>query len=246
MIDQWIATNVRLTFFPEASGKIDWAPVWSALVGDVEPLSINDNRSNDTLVISGPYEEESLRIIISNNKCDIILSPRIVDPVMELPPNLGLFSERLELFSPWMAQLTTSEYIPNVTRIAFGANLVQVYDSEGDSLKALKKYLQKLDFAGMSTNDLLYQVNRPHISTIIPELVLNRLSTWRQVQQAILRINTGHVDETHTRSVFVVQLTLDMSTDITRVKSLPPKSVHAVFLELVEKGVWISQNGDKK
>lgn len=245
MATEWLATNLRFTFFYTSGDRPDLHPAWKAIAGDAETSAEIENKKSNEVVITGPLENHTLRIVSGPTKGDIILIPgSIQNP--NLPPHIGEALPSIEQFSGWISRYLTSGELSETNRIAFGAHLTKVCDDLDNTRKEIKNYLPFLTLENASAGDLIYQINRPVQSRVIPKLLINRLTTWKQLQQFALTVRPGidAVPSTETQSLFVFQAVLDINTDAERSESLPSDEIQGMFTELIERGTEILENGD--
>src|SRR5262249_10353878 len=90
---------------------------------------------------------------------------------------LGSFPENIEPFRKLIDKWLKMQTIPPITRLAFGAVLLQPVETRIKGYEVLAPYLPALNLNNAS--DLVYQINRPRKSWgKIAELEINRLSKW--------------------------------------------------------------------
>lgn len=243
MATEWLATNLRFTFFYTSGSRPDLHPAWKAIAGDEETSSEIENKKNNEVVITGPLENHTLRIVYSPIKGDIILIPRILENP-SLPPHIGEALPLIEQFGDWISKYLTSGELPETNRIAFGAQLIKIGNDLDDTRKEITGYLSFLSLETASAGDLIYQINRPVQSEVIPDLLINRLTTWKELQKIILTVQPGHDTAPSSESFFVLQTVLDINTDVERSESLPSEKIQGMFTELINRGTEILKTGD--
>ena len=245
MATEWLAINLRFTFFYTLGERPDLHPAWEAIAGDAETSAEIENKKSNEVVVTGPLENHTLRIVSGPAKGDIILIPaRLENP--NLPPHIGEALSSIEQFSGWISRYFASGELPETTRIAFGAHLTKVSDDRDDTRKEIKNYLPFLTLENASAGDLIYQINRPVQSRVMPKVLINRLTTWKQLQQFALTVRPGidAAPSSEAQSLFVFQTVLDINTDAERSESLPSDEIKGMFTELIELGTEILENGD--
>lgn len=245
MATEWLATNLRFTFFYSSGNRPDFHPAWKAIAEDAETSAEIENKKSNEVIITGPLENHTLRIVFGPTKGDIILIPaRLENP--NLPPHIGEALPSFKQFRGWILRYFTSGELPETNRIAFGAQLAKISDDLDDTRKEIKKYLPFLTLENASAGDLIYQINRSVKSRVIPKLLINRLTTWKQLQQFALTVRPGldAAPSSEAQSLFVFQTVLDINTDAERSESLPSDKIQNMFTELIERGTEILENGD--
>ncbi len=243
MATEWLATNLRFTFFYTSGERPDLHPAWETIAGDAETSAEIENKKSNEIVITGPLENHTLRIVSGPTKGDIILIPRITQN-LNLPPHIGEALSSIEQFSGWISRYFTSGKLPETNRIAFGAQLTKVSDDLDDTRKEITDYLPFLTLENASAGDLIYQINRPIQSRVISELSINRLTTWKQLQQFALIVRPGSDAVSNSETMFVLQTVLDINTDAERSESLPSEQIQDIFTELINRGTEILKTGD--
>jgi hypothetical protein len=148
-----------------------------------------------------------------------------------------------ELIGRWLA-LETS---PAMTRLAFGAVLLQPVASVQDAYQRLGHYLPAVTLDPVGSSDFFYQINRRRDSTTgITGLKINRLSKWSAASLMAMMFTGSpermlyHPD----MSMFFAQLELDINTTPDFQGELEKGQLQSVFSELVQLGCEIAEQGD--
>ncbi len=154
-------------------------------------------------------------------------------------PVIGPYWEKVnwfvELLTPWLANLRTP-----LLRLAFTGKLLQAAATQEEAYQVLSTHLRTLHL-GSNPNDLLFQVNRRRISTVVPDLPINRVSTWSKRN---LTISGSYATPFSWPDNCYSALELDMNTAPERPIPLPQQSLSPLFRELATFGVEIAQYGD--
>jgi len=243
----WQAQYLRLITFPTEPWVAREQNWWQDLAG-AEPESSTRKRHEREVV--GIYQGFSLSLSIDLLRIQWSMAPRI-DPsvAQDQPPTLGQFIERQNWFTglmnEWLVQC------PPVKRIAFAGTLLQPVQDHAEGYRRLDQYLRCVD-VDPNSSDLMYRVNRRSPSvTGIPDLSMNRLSTWSvaRITMAIgvqllgdLGYQTGQQmvrDDT-----FACALDLDINTAPEFPRELPHDDLPRIFTELADLGVEIATRGD--
>ena len=108
--------------------------------------------------------------------------------------------------------------------------------------RTLGEYLHGVEVSS-GIRDILYRVNRPRPSSVMPNLNLNRLSMWGQeAEDEILIASDGTYKRT---SSFFCRVELDMNNFPSN-RLLDRDKVAGLFEELMSLGTEIANKGDIK
>lgn len=243
----WEAESLRLTAFPVSPLELKDNEWWKEIVGQ-EPENRIEKPRRMRRDDEGPYGSGRLLLRIQPFRVDWIL--KVPEPINEAEGKVGTLGP-LEKVLPSFADIMKKWLAngPPLQRLAFGAVLNSPAENRIDGYKALTRYLPyiKMDVEGSS--DLLFQINRPRLSTSgVKSLLINRLSKWSVVilQAGELSFETvGEHFTTHT-SLFACHLELDINTAADYKGELPKQALIVTFDELVNLGKEITIKGDIK
>ena len=245
-IERWLAQMLRLTTFPlEPAIRLEqnW---WEDIAGDDSEIVAKKNERAQI----GAFEDVTLALTIDILRVQWAVSP----PRSELEDidglqNLGQFTVRKEWFKDLM-----NRWIPNcppLTRLALGGMLIIPVNTREEGYELLNRYLRSTEVDPTST-DFLYRLNRPVQSRVIPDLKINRLSTWvvgkwvvEVRAQPIGQIGTGQGEQAVRSEKFACTLEFDVNTDPNpAITELPRESLSELFEELVSQAVSLATTGD--
>jgi hypothetical protein len=216
----WNADMLRLTAFhrPGALGATTgW---WQQLTGQEPESSVLKPKSGDRGEV-GIYEGVSLGLQIQPlvGRVDWILGEP--DDSFENPDNVS-FLHRLNLFmnlvSRWLR-----DSCPPTTRVALGAILTFGVADRATGYRTIANFLP-FDPDPDTSQDFLYQINRPRRSRVIPDQEINRLMRWSvglHLHQTIDVSRQGMAPSTPNISRSFCRLELDINT-MQRAENQPP------------------------
>ncbi len=246
MID-WVVEHLRLTAFP-ATGTFDAASsqTWfERVTGDVPEQSITQQRGA-LAVVSGPLaKHQGVQMQLQ------------VDPVAVhwrlLAAGLGSGSELnsigvLANFEAPFKELAAAwlRVAPALRRLAVGAVLVHPVQGRSEGHAELQKLLPAIAIPERA-EDLLYQINRPRMSTIFEALKVNRVTKFSVgvVQRFTVGVTEipafGQAD-----SQYFTRLETDLSTPADRRDAFrtDDDSLRELLSELWDMTFEISLQGD--
>jgi hypothetical protein len=242
-LEQWQASNLRLTAFLSPSAQISDQNWWQMLLGELPDNKISQPKTGIQ------QEEGSFKDDRIEGKLILTVQPTRVDWQL-VPPALnssgftitGSFIDSINSFKSLM--LRWLEESPPTQRIAFGASIIQFVNSSQEGYKLLSNYLPfDLD---EDSSDFLYQINRPRKSTFVEflDLKINRLSRWGV--NVITNFEFSSVGFIPKPPQVNIGLDLDINTTEEVVNELPSEQLHKIFEELVELAEEIAYKGDIK
>lgn len=246
--DVWQAQYLRLISFPvepQNSVQQNW---WHDLAE-----ADRESRVDKKLQVEeeGVFEGLSLLLSIDLLRLQWTVAPRLLaDNLPQGPPTLGPFLQWKDWFRNHMHRWLTMS--PPIRRLAFAAVLVQPVENREAGYAMLDRYLRSVDIDPQST-DFLYRINRRVRSrTDVPELHVNRLTTWSVGRFAVVVRGqlTGLADQEAGQQIarsetHACVLEFDINTVPEPAgRVLPREALPRVFDELVELGVDIATRGD--
>lgn len=242
----WQIETLRLSAFFSSPIDPESANFWTSII-DHPPAERRMQPQQQLAVEHGPCLTGQLSVQTRPNRCDWRLTPS--------PPNqprdlitLGSFPSTLPDFQAlsnnWLTQC------PPINRIAFGTVLLSPCDNLSEAYARLSCLLPNITIDPNNTHDLLYRINRRRFSTAgIPDLLINRISTWTvtQIIDTLVELspvspNTASVHATTTHTV--CRLELDINTIAEQTTPLAPSLLTNTFDELVNLANEIVKAGD--
>ena len=248
-IGAWHVQQMRLTAFTPVS-QADRADSWwiSAVGEPAETKTVRTKGAAQTL--DGQWGKGRLVLNIDLGRTDwVAAAVTKVDEDLSEIPTLGAIDTVLDAFSSVTTKWLSDA--PGITRLAWGAILVNIVENRVDGYKTLQKYLPSLKVDPDGSSDLLYQINRSRSSKVIEELNINRLQKWSVL--ALSQFNMQSVGAVPvvrearvqvSPALFACRLELDMNSQADRPDPLPATKLLGLYSELVALGKEISLKGD--
>lgn len=247
--EAWRVQNMRLIAFPREPQSAVPQSWWREVTG-AEPESVSERRQKQEKEESGVYEGTLLTLGLDLLRIQWTVAPQLDAESINLeeqPPVLGPFVQRKNWFRDLMERWLPR--CPPIHRLAFTASLLQPTSNHQTGYELLNRYLRWVDIDPQSS-EFLYRINRRRPSgTGIPNLMLNRLSTWVVAKFGVLvaAVGGGHPEQQFRPTenyACAVELDINTTPDFTGL--LPQDNLIRIFTELVEAGVDIAQNGDAR
>jgi len=248
-LESWLVANARVTAFPVEPVKIDTLSWWSDLVGHT-PESVTSRPKTAQREEVGEVEGRQLTLKVEPERIDWVLTPAPTAPedTASTLPVAGPFPEVTKLLYQIMA--SWMPHCPKVTRLAFGAVLLQPVADRRTGYVEIVRYLPALAsiLDPDRSSDFFFQINRPRTSTTgITGLTVNRLTKWSVMLLQSFRLTVaksqattvGHVDEKS-----ACRLELDINTGPDYPGPLPHEALVAILGELVGLSEEIATRGD--
>lgn len=242
----WQAAYLRLIAFPTEPAydiRQNW---WQELTG-LQSTELNDKRQQREREESGEYDGITLTlntdILRVQWTAQLVVTP---SEMMERFPAIGPFPERNNWFVPLMGRWLAN--CPPLKRLTFAARLEQPVTGHQEGYERLNQYLRRVDLDPESS-DLLYRINlrRPSV-TGIPNLLVNRISTWvvRKSSMAMIA-HIGGGDPEAGQQIraerYAATVELDINTHHNYPGELPHNELARVFEDLAEGATEIATHG---
>jgi len=243
----WKVELLRMTAFLSPGSPIPQQNWWEEICGSSPEVRSSQPRTGvqqDEGLFKDGNTQGKLILAVQPFRIDWLLTVEIAPTSFELP-SVGSFSESVNSFAQLMNRWLNVS--PNLQRIAFGVNLLLPFESVEQAYQDLPGYfpLNKLDLK--NAQDFNYRINRPRtVDSSIPDLKINRLSSWSVMTFATLQIaNTGsYTYSSTTPSNVAIRLELDINTSTDFSGELSKDKLPEMFAQLVEYAKEIALEGD--
>lgn len=245
----WHVELLRFTGFPAPDAQIEQPNWWKDVVGESSETRLIQARKG-LFQDKGPYEEGELLLKIEPFKIDWFYRAIQNPEEQNTRSTLGLFHDATRIFADLMNKWFAFKDFSPLQRVAFGAIIFQPVESHRTGYERLSEYLGssvKLDPEGSS--DFHYQINRPRDSkTDIANLKINRLTKWsvQTIRLIGFVFDVEHRNIYKGKETFACRLELDINTVPDPKSRFSTVECQAVFDELVQLALEISQKGDIK
>jgi hypothetical protein len=230
----WGAQLLRLTVFSSGAITITDAD-WQAITAQSESESRQNIPGGKRL--SGTFEPGRLTVAAVGGRLDIVFTSLEKQEQLREPnlPIIGPLDEALKAFLG--ATLSWIEKAPYpINRVAFGATLLSKTETRKQAYEALKTFVKSLAVDPEEMRDLLYRVNWPVKSKVVPNLIINRLTTWSapRILMRMIQIGDSQVAEPDPAEIQAVGLEIDHNTDEAHRQAFDQGQIGPIYRELVE------------
>ncbi len=246
----WFVQQFRFSFFTPPNESFDNDQLAQSFGAEFSPEVRTSNTREGTEIISGPFADDlSLKLVRHKlaNKTDLIFGPRQVQREPGHPIGIGCLEETLEPFRLAILEFLRSNHLSNIIRIAYGVTLVQSGADEEATKTILGQYVRAIDLSDAAAGDLIYRMNRPRVSGVMPDLMLNRISDWRLLQQISVQITGDQQPILPPENILnLCQVQLDINTDQHWRDPLDSSKLQELFNELIDLGNELAEHGDNR
>lgn len=243
----WRVELMRLTAFMPAINISETDKWWETVVGE-PPDSKTSRLKGATQTLEGHLGVGKLLLNVDVNRVDWLTVPDVsVDQEIKEPPNIGVYTEVVDLFSSKMIRWL--QFKPSTVRLAWGATLTLPVEDRESGYKRLINYLPMLKIDPVGSSELLYQINRPRQSKTFTSLVINRLQKWSvmKIQRLNLQMPSAQGQQmvgSVTPGFDACRLELDINSSGDRSELLATDKLESLYTELVGMGEEIASHGD--
>lgn len=245
-LDEWTATEFRLTVFLTSALDLSGAVSWRDLTGElpdarqVEPkLGISEE--------SGIFEDGSLILRAMPGRIDLTHNAIIKSPFIFSIPTLGAFAGSVARFREIAAScLDKLSAIEGVVfeRLAFGVGLDMEASGHEEAYNILNQLLHDVKVNPKST-DFFYSINRIRKSTVVQDVDINRLSKWAaRVLRISMMPEIPQELQPNSSGIYSCHIELDINTVQRNDFTLQKDKINDVFAELIAMASEIAEYGD--
>jgi hypothetical protein len=243
----WIVQQSRLSFFssePLSISEQDW-----------KTITGQDEAENRTALpngkqYSGKFSGGLFSLAYSGVRCDVLLNvdESAQDPAQEQElRGIGKWDEVSDSFPRALEPFLSGLKSPLV-RLAFGAILMWEARSKEDAYEEIGKLLSSVEVDPKNMRDLIYRINWPRMSAVIPDLELNRITSWgsMNISKALLQMTGQQMSIAAAGpALHTVRLEIDHSTSQNRTDPFEPSMRMPIFSELVEMARANARDGER-
>lgn len=244
-LTKWKTESLRMTAFLSPGSPITQQNWWEEICGSPPEIRSSQPRTGvqqDEGSFGDKNTQGRLILAVQPSRIDWLLTVEVAPNSFEFP-SVGSFSESVNSFAELMNRWLNVS--PNLQRIAFGANLLLPFEDVKQAYEYLPAYfpLNKLDLK--NAQDFNYRINRPRNVHDIPDLKINRLSTWSVMTFTTFQLtNTGSYTSSSTPSNVAIRLELDINTTTDFSGELSKDKLPEIFAQLVGYAKEIPLQGD--
>jgi hypothetical protein len=242
-MSSWNAQLLRLTLFVRQ--PVDGSGLWQAVVGTAP--EIDEHKPREGLRRqAGQVDDALLEMGVAANRLDWVMSPPVEmslpDPTHHLGDPRTVADKFDRLLTPWLGNLDFE-----VIRIAIGIVAISPEANRAAAYAHLQELVPSVTYDAEHTREVLYQVNRPARSEMMPGLELNRLTKWsaaRFVSQNISFAVGGVITAAEAEIRHFARCECDHSTPAERTKVIENKSLLPIYEELRKLAMLNLERGE--
>jgi hypothetical protein len=243
----WRVETLRMTgFVAEVIKDPERFQLWSAITGE-SPENKIQNPRKAMLHEDGPFKNGKLILDIQPIRLDLLYTAQASDLAESKEmPTLGLFGEIIGDFEQLTNKLFSSEPFPPLQRIAFGSILTNAVKDRKEGYKKLADFL-RFPIDAENSCDFFYQINRPRVIDLPTEKIdINRLSKWSVAgfEMLAVQIKPELRPLSSSSPLYATRLEVDISTTQHFTGSFNNEALPALFSQLIDFGLEISERGD--
>lgn len=245
--NDWSAQQLRISIFPASTWNSS-SDLWPQVTG-IEKEKQTTNAKTGETIQEGWFNKQKLVLVVNPVKIDLISTvsvPAHIEKGKTVVDILGSFDEALKIFRPLIDMWLLNKQLPEINRIAFGAQLIKTMPSREEVYKILKNYTSiKLDPSTMT--DFKFEINLHTTSKINKSLGLNRLTKWGALQLTPEASIAGQPSTIHPYpTVNFGRVELDINTSQHNKDIFDKKTHSSLFSELIGLGYELSVEGVTK
>ena len=245
----WAVQRLRLSLFSSEAIPATESE-WKAITGqdEAETRTAVPNGKQ----YSGKFMGGILTTAYAGSRCDIVVNVDDTTATTEESsevrlPCFGEWNSVSSVFEEKLSPVLEALEFP-IIRIAFGAVLLSQSDSREHSYEKLGKLLASVEVDGKNSRELIYRINWPKISNVVPDLELNRITNWSSMnfRPMLLQLQAGEVAVTQVKSeLYSVRLEMDHNTSAGHKVPIEKAQRVPIFCELVTLARGNAEAGER-
>jgi hypothetical protein len=236
------AETLRFSAFPPPAVAFEPAPLWERLLG-APPEEIQERPQVGLRNEFGKINENHLFVTQQTARFDIIYAMHpdkmaLTGALVTIGAYEGTAQFLSSIVKNWL------KIAPTVGRLAYAPNVVYPAPSHEASYELLQKLLPRLPIDPVNSAGMLWQINRPRRSKVLPELVINRLTKWSAIKTEHVQMPLQAKGEIVPSGspIFAARIEIDVNTEPTI--PIPAESLQSLFDELRTIAEELMQSGD--
>jgi hypothetical protein len=242
MID-WDIENLRITLFAREQIAISDSD-WHQITGQSEAET---RRAGSTGIrrLSGKFLGGLLTISSAPDRCIVAIQQDTKPEDIEQPtfPILGKWDDLrgsfLNAVFPWISSVKSPVY-----RLAFGTVLLFERPTRQRIYEEIGKLVPSIRVNSERMQDLMYRINWPQESKLIPGLVINRLTTFSGLQ-LFWRVFVGDsILQPSGQDAHALRLELDLNTSHLTTTPIDPEQRILILKELMQLAIENAAKGE--
>ena len=245
MAIEWLAEHIRVSLFSNEAVQVteeDWCAITKEKEAEARQ-AIAGGR-----VFSGRFETGLLNFSAAYSRIDIVLASPLPT---ELPAEPKFASVgQWELVRDRFFQVTHSWIEQSkfpIVRIAFGAALNSPARGKIEAYNVLKQLITTVNVDPDRMQELMFRVNLPTHSNVIPHLTINRINTWSAIRIVYSNFEpSSPIPLMNTPQLDGVRLEIDNNTDVSRTERFPQNQLVPILSELISYASESASKGDRQ
>lgn len=242
-LSAWLTDGIRITTFPAPGVTVNPETWWRTVVGS-DPESRTSKPAIRELLEQGPFASGMLHLVVN----PLGVSQWHLQPAAptELPQGIisaGPLEERaaefLDLVKRW------SPLSPPANRVACGVIALLPVSSHEEGYERLASLLSTVKIDPGGSFDFNYKINRPRLSTVLPQVKLNRLAAWSLLKYRVFAAPPGVEGQaSFVNEFYACRTELDINIAPEFHGTVPSDRIFDLYMELWSLAVEILEGGD--
>jgi hypothetical protein len=208
--NSWEIETIRLTVFtpdPPSAQDVGW---WRDMTAS-EPETVQNRPAHALFAASGLVNDLTLSLNLTPGRIDwLFVGASSTDSPLA---SLGSFDSAAKRFHGLIDQWLDRKPV-KMFRIALGVAARGRASDKVDAYKKISGYLPFVKLDPVGSSELLYQINRPSKSRVVPGLAVNRLSKWNVVTVgSTSMVLSGPTVVTPLATFYVAETDINTATD---------------------------------
>lgn len=239
LITSWRADHFRVSLFSGVNWDFEPKAVFASVFG-IQPESTGQKASLGESSAVGSWDSLRVEVKRTLNRVDFIVQP-VPDQLQVVQlPTLSDLGELLPKFTSIVGQWIAGQ-AQEITRLAIGCGALLPTENNAQSYLRLKELIRVIEIDAARFRDMQFQVNLPVKATAVPELLVNRISSWAAIEFHF-KLMAPTAEQPAVTSYFST-CSIDVNTDAARVVAFDPSVLPLVLGELCQKAIEILDNG---
>ncbi|MEK7577529.1 MAG: hypothetical protein AAB492_02830 [Patescibacteria group bacterium] len=240
----WSAQQLRISIFPTSTWNAS-VDLWPQVTGTEKEKETTNSKTGE-IIQEGWYNKQKLVLAVNPVKIDLILTvsiPAHIEKGETIVDTLGSLDEALKVFQSLVNMWLLNKQLPEVNRLAFGAQLIKIMPSREAVYKELAGYTP-INLNPTIMTDFKFEINLLTKSKIFKTLGLNRLTKWGALQLTPEASIVGQSVPVHKYpTINFARVELDINTSQHNKDILDKKILSSLYSELIGLGYELSVEG---
>lgn len=235
----WEANHLQAVLFLKRA--LPPRDLFTAVVG-TEADSVEDRPKEGRRVQSGIIGGSLLQVTVNPQRVDITQAPVLSAEEFLNVASLGPFEAAVDNFAAMVKNWLPHCDFPTI-RLAVVARAFAPAASATEAYEILRDNLTSVQVQPGKMRDMIFRVNWPATTTIMPEGYLNRLSTWASIDAVARTLGASGGDVVMSTRHFAHR-EIDVSTPVEHAEELPRDALMPIFDELFQLVAGFEEVGE--